>query len=156
MTRTTARRTKPRRGPRTALGDAAAFHIPRTWRWAHHAAAWALGYFWAPCRLCGRRYGAHEWRDWDGKPSLIPSPGGGSQGICPWCTSQGHGTMHLPGKTSTLRPSPASAALTRLHHAAGTFTGLFTIITVALALALTGYVLAHPQLRDALAHLILP
>lgn len=56
--------------------------------------AWAFGYFWLPCPLCGNESGGHEWRDRGGKPSGIPKPGaeyGTFIGICPDCTVAGKG-----------------------------------------------------------------
>lgn len=62
----------------------------RTW---NHFRAALLGYFWAPCTLCGQMYGGHEWRDYDGKSSSIETDRPGiSQGICPDCTRAGRGT----------------------------------------------------------------
>ena len=29
-------------------------------RWVHQAIAFAGGYFWLPCKLCGREFGGHE------------------------------------------------------------------------------------------------
>lgn len=63
-------------------------------RWMHHLYANVLGYFWLPCALCGRNWGGHEWRDIDGKPSVIADPESGAgrfTGICPACTRQGRG-----------------------------------------------------------------
>jgi hypothetical protein len=68
--------------------------IPERWRRAHRWYAAAHGYFWAPCVLCGRYSGGHEWRHIDGKPAevhldpLHPTDG---TGICPWCTRAGRG-----------------------------------------------------------------
>lgn len=61
-------------------------------RFLHHAYAWALGYFWLPCPLCGRVMGGHEWRSVAGKPADIPTDTLGIfRGICPVCTYQGRG-----------------------------------------------------------------
>ena len=30
-------------------------------RWMHRLWAYLLGYFWAPCPVCGREFGGHEW-----------------------------------------------------------------------------------------------
>jgi hypothetical protein len=62
-------------------------------RWVHHARAELMGYFWAPCPLCGRHFGGHEWRDRDGKPASIPdaTEPGLAHGICPACTRAGRG-----------------------------------------------------------------
>lgn len=54
------------------------------------------GYFWLPCPLCGKMFGGHEWRDYDGKGSSIPDPAypagsGRGIGICPDCTRAGKG-----------------------------------------------------------------
>lgn len=68
--------------------------IPRRWRWAHRTYASAFGFFWAPCPLCARMFGGHEWYDIDGKPSMIyPDPRKPShgKGICPWCTRADRG-----------------------------------------------------------------
>jgi hypothetical protein len=43
-----------------------------------------FGYFWLPCPLCGQHFGGHEWRDIDGKSSVIGTNPG--KGICPDCT----------------------------------------------------------------------
>jgi C4-type Zn-finger protein len=32
-------------------------HLPR---WMHKAYAFAFGYFWLPCPVCGRMFGGHE------------------------------------------------------------------------------------------------
>jgi hypothetical protein len=63
-------------------------------RWLHRAYAWAFGYFWLPCRLCGRYSGGHEWRDRRGLSSDIADPehAGTRLGICPTCTLAGRGT----------------------------------------------------------------
>jgi hypothetical protein len=41
-------------------------------RWWHHLRAEFGGYFWSPCRVCGRMWGGHEWGEgqtiWD-RPS---------------------------------------------------------------------------------------
>ena len=50
-------------------------HLPLSFRVANHVYAWAFGYFWRPCPLCGRSFGGHEWRDRGGKPSSVPKPG---------------------------------------------------------------------------------
>jgi hypothetical protein len=54
------------------------------------------GYFWLPCPICGQRFGGHEWKDCDGKPSSIAAPGylgreGARVAICPDCTRKGRG-----------------------------------------------------------------
>ena len=73
--------------------------IPERRRRAHREFALANGFFWAPCVLCGRMWGGHEWRDIDGKPSVVhlnqdePTTG---TGICPHCTRAGRGER-LPG-----------------------------------------------------------
>jgi hypothetical protein len=64
-------------------------------RWFHRAYAFVAGYFWIPCPLCGHKFGGHEWRDIDGKPSYIPEPDGKPWqhlGICPDCTRAGKGS----------------------------------------------------------------
>jgi hypothetical protein len=66
--------------------------IPERFRWAHRLYADLTGFFWAPCPLCGRMSGGHEWRDIDGKPSHIPDGAPGRfKGICPACTRSGYG-----------------------------------------------------------------
>lgn len=65
--------------------------ISRLPRWFHHLRAIIGGYFWLPCPLCGREYGGHEWRDIDGKSSVIPDRPGQNKGICPDCTRRGLG-----------------------------------------------------------------
>ena len=66
--------------------------IPERWRWAHRLYANAFGYFWAPCPLCGRDFGGHEWGDIDGKPASIPRENPWTyRAICPWCTREGRG-----------------------------------------------------------------
>jgi hypothetical protein len=73
--------------------------IPESWRWAHRRYARANGFFWAPCVLCGWKWGGHEWRDIDGKPSVVfvnPEEPTTGTGICPRCTRAGRGER-LPG-----------------------------------------------------------
>jgi hypothetical protein len=68
--------------------------VPERWRWAHRWFAHLTYYAWQPCPLCGQKFGGHEWRDIDGKPSIIPNPASrwwGSLGICPACTRAGLG-----------------------------------------------------------------
>jgi hypothetical protein len=68
-------------------------------RRAHERFAVDGGFFWAPCVLCGRMWGGHEWRDIDGKPSevfLDPDEPATGTGICPQCTRAGKGER-LPG-----------------------------------------------------------
>lgn len=68
--------------------------IPERLRWANRWYALWRGYFWAPCVLCGREYGGHEWRDIGGKPSCVyrtPGEPATGTGICPWCTRDGKG-----------------------------------------------------------------
>lgn len=62
--------------------------VPESWRRAHRAFAWLAQYAWQPCPLCDQPFGGHEWRDIDGKTSLIPNPASifGHLGICPACT----------------------------------------------------------------------
>jgi len=73
-------------------------------RWCHHLRAFLTGHFWAPCPLCGRMFGGHEWRDISGNYSAIPKPGdpGTGEGICPACTRAGHG-----GRLENLFPPPS-------------------------------------------------
>ena len=73
--------------------------IPERLRWAHRWYARRHGFFWAPCVLCGRMWGGHEWRDIDGKPSHVyryPDEPMRGTGICPRCTRAGKGER-LPG-----------------------------------------------------------
>lgn len=53
----------------------------------------ALNCFWLPCPLCGEMFGGHEWRDYDGKSSIIKDPvqRNSGVGICPACTKAGKG-----------------------------------------------------------------
>lgn len=69
---------------------------PPLHRVAQRLYARANGYFWLPCPLCGEPFGGHEWRDIDGKPSVIPVPDSPSlhKGICPDCTRAGLGYHH--------------------------------------------------------------
>ena len=62
-------------------------------RWAHHAYAWTLGYFWIPCPRCGKEFGGHEhvfrdeelWQEpWE------PGHWGRYKILCPACTRAGH------------------------------------------------------------------
>lgn len=73
--------------------------VPERWRWAHRWFAQFAEYAWQPCPVCGRDFGGHEWRDLDGKTSLIPNPASefGHLGICPPCTraSRGHRRPHI-------------------------------------------------------------
>jgi|HubBroStandDraft_5_1064220.scaffolds.fasta_scaffold04165_7 hypothetical protein len=32
----------------------------KNWRWVNWLYALVAGYFWMPCRMCGRMYGGHE------------------------------------------------------------------------------------------------
>lgn len=54
-----------------------------------------FGYFWLPCPLCGEMFAGFEWKNYDGKLSIIPD-GTGRQGayagICPNCTVAGKGS----------------------------------------------------------------
>jgi hypothetical protein len=70
--------------------------IPRR---AHQLYAWLAGWFWTPCPLCGAKFGGHEWRDIDGKPSVIPVPDkpGTGTAICPACTRAGLGRHPVLG-----------------------------------------------------------
>jgi hypothetical protein len=73
--------------------------IPEDDRQAHEWFALEHGFFWAPCVLCGREWGGHEWRDIDGKPSQVhlnPDEPTTGTGICPQCTRDGKGER-LPG-----------------------------------------------------------
>jgi hypothetical protein len=54
----------------------------------HRFYAFALGYFWLPCPLCGRHTGGHQWKDRGGKSSVLAD----GRGICPRCTKAGHGS----------------------------------------------------------------
>lgn len=52
-------------------------------RWPHETYADVHGYFWLPCKLCGRPYGGHE------VTMTIPDPDAGpgsGHSICPVCT----------------------------------------------------------------------
>jgi len=60
-------------------------------RWLYKLCAWALGYFWAPCPLCGNKFGGNEWRDAGGTLAQIPGRGQGGRAICPECTRSGRG-----------------------------------------------------------------
>lgn len=83
-------------------------------RWMHHAYANVCGFFWLPCRLCGEYSGGHEWRDIDGKSSVIRDPDdppGMYEGICPACTREGRGIDRwedLAGATWRKVEGPAS------------------------------------------------
>lgn len=48
-------------------------------RWMHQFYAWALGYFWLPCPICGEPFGGHELKDGD---SWYQGNGSGV-GVCP-------------------------------------------------------------------------
>ena len=69
-------------------------------RFLHRWYAFAFGYFWLPCFLCGRFAGGHEWKDRAGKSSAIPHPDrpGYWHGICPACTRSGRGDAGWMGK----------------------------------------------------------
>jgi hypothetical protein len=54
----------------------------------HETYARARGYFWLPCRLCGRSFGGHEITDSVHFPDNAP---GISTGICPLCTAVRNG-----------------------------------------------------------------
>lgn len=84
----------------------ARFETWRRWR------ATFGGYFWLPCPLCGTHFGGHEWKDYDGKCSLIPHPDhpigfGHGRGICPACTTEGRGVEVVP---FMLEPNPDGAS----------------------------------------------
>ena len=64
-------------------------------RIVHRLYAWALGYFWIPCPLCGRHFGGHEWHYPDDL-SVIRKPEGGGTAICPTCTAAGLGEEPIP------------------------------------------------------------
>jgi hypothetical protein len=51
------------------------------------------GYFWLPCPLCGKEFGGHEWKDYNGLSSSVSVPDMeyGGKGICPDCTKAGKG-----------------------------------------------------------------
>lgn len=89
--------------------------VPESWRWAHRWFAWYAWYAWQPCPLCGREFGGHEWRDIDGKTSLIPNPASptGHRGICPACTRAGL------GHTRPIRLGPFQIYLPDLFHHQG-------------------------------------
>ena len=70
-------------------------YIPYGWRWLHHVWANVAGYFWQPCRICGRPFGGHEWRDRNGLSGSIVTEDG-TRAICPKCTVEGRGTN--PGR----------------------------------------------------------
>lgn len=56
------------------------------------AYAFVAGYCWIACPLCGQEFGGHEWRDIDGKSSVIYMDAtGAGRGICPDCTREGKG-----------------------------------------------------------------
>lgn len=66
-------------------------------RLGHQLYAALCGYFWLPCPLCSQEFGGHEWRDIDGKSSVITETVGKDGlretgfGICPDCTEAGRG-----------------------------------------------------------------
>lgn len=63
-------------------------------RWTHRTYAFAAGYFWLPCTLCGRKRGGHEVRYVDGKDYTIASDRTGiMRNICPVCTYEGRGNQ---------------------------------------------------------------
>jgi hypothetical protein len=45
---------------REPLSNALALTVPYRWRRFHHRYAALAGYFWLPCRVCGREHGGHE------------------------------------------------------------------------------------------------
>ena len=55
--------------------------MPR-WRWLNCAYAFIQGYFWAPCPICGRNFGGHEWSE------DLYIGNGISKGTCPWCVEE--------------------------------------------------------------------
>jgi len=85
--------------------------ISRLPRWSHRVWAFALGYFWLACHLCGTYSGGHEWRDIDGKSSSVNVVGFEEidgvfhgvtkrRGICPACTREGLGSPTVAMNTS--------------------------------------------------------
>lgn len=94
------RLTWPQAGTFTAMTSAPhadlwfAALVPYRARSAHRWWANRRRYFWLPCPLCGKPYGAHEGRDIRGRISTVPDPLGSanmSVGICPPCTRHGRG-----------------------------------------------------------------
>jgi hypothetical protein len=71
----------------------AAGRLPSSWRWLHAAYAWAGGYFWTPCPVCGEKFGGHQWL-YDG-PRLATIPAGANPNVrtavCPACADLGRG-----------------------------------------------------------------
>jgi hypothetical protein len=69
--------------------------VSRLPRWMHRTYARLGGYFWLPCPLCGQYFAGHEWRDHDGKSSVIHNPDSiyetSGRGNCPDCTRAGKG-----------------------------------------------------------------
>lgn len=57
----------------------------------HRFYAWVFRYFWLPCPLCGEYTGGHQWKDRDGKSSVLAD----GRGICPRCTKAGRGSRVL-------------------------------------------------------------
>ena len=57
-------------------------------REAHERHARANGYYWLPCKLCGRSYGGHEITESVHFPDNAP---GISTSICPLCTAERNG-----------------------------------------------------------------
>ena len=55
--------------------------FPVSWRWLNRAYASFGGYFWLPCKRCGREYGGHEmgrtiWdQHWHAEGGESPAPG---------------------------------------------------------------------------------
>jgi hypothetical protein len=72
--------------PTTTYYSEAAFHdISRNMhlrgnlrrpRWLQRLRAWAIGYFWLPCPVCGLSFGGHEMGD-----TMLP----GGEGVCEAC-----------------------------------------------------------------------
>jgi hypothetical protein len=74
--------------------------VPYRFRAVHHWWADVAQFGWLPCPLCDQPFGGHEWRDIDGKPSVVPDPTNPPpdgrrpfawKGICPKCTRAGGG-----------------------------------------------------------------
>ena len=75
----------------------------------HRLYARLFGYFWAPCPLCGKHFGGHQWKDRRGMTASIRVLGRAMvttengalvqqlsapmlKAICPKCTKAGLGT----------------------------------------------------------------
>lgn len=62
--------------------------VPYAWRWFHRLYAHLNLYFWAPCPLCGKNFGGHEWG------TSLSQGGYSGIGVCPACAEEAKEMNH--------------------------------------------------------------